>query len=192
MFPVDTVGNLETLMFALVVLGVLLLAGTVIRIVARPLRRLFLPAALIGGVVGLALGPYGAGLFPTSLVETWSGLPGVLATVVFAPMLMGMRIPKVRDTYRMIVPQVLFSYMGSFLMIGVPLVVTGLVLVPLWNVSPMFGSLVEIGWAGGHGAAGAMAEVYQRQGWSAGVSLGLTSATVGLVFGITIGMVLVN
>lgn len=192
MFPVDTVDNVETLMFAVVVLGVLLLAGVLIRIVARPLRRLFLPAALIGGVLGLALGPHGAALFPESLVETWSGLPGVLATIVFAPMLMGVQMPKLRETYRMIIPQVLFSYMGSFLMTGVPLIISALVLAPLWNVGPMFGSIVEVGWPGGHGTAGAMAEVYQQQDWNAGVSLALTSATVGLVFGISVGMVLVN
>ncbi|WP_116050993.1 sodium/glutamate symporter [Amycolatopsis palatopharyngis] len=192
MFPTETVDNVETLLFAVVVLGILLLAGTLIRIVARPIRRLFLPAALIGGAVGLAFGPYGAGLFPESLIETWSGLPGVLATIVFAPMLMGVRIPKVRETYRMIVPQLLFGYMGAFLMIGVPLVVSALVLMPLWDVDRMFGTLVDVGWPGGHGTAGAMAEVYQEHGWSAGVSLGLTSATVGLVFGITVGMALVN
>lgn len=192
MFPTETIDNVDTLLFAVVVLGILLLAGTLLRIVVRPLRRLFLPAALIGGVLGLALGPYGAGLFPESLVGTWSGLPGILATIVFAPMLMGVRMPKVRETYRMVVPQVLFGYMGSFLMIGVPLVVSALVLAPLWGVDSMFGSLVEVGWPGGHGSAGAMAEVYQGQGWSAGVSLGLTSATVGLVFGTTVGMALVN
>lgn len=192
MFPIETVDNFETLLFAVVVLGILLLAGALLRIVARPLRRLFLPAALIGGVLGLALGPYGAGLFPESLVATWSGLPEVLATVVFAPMLMGMALPKVRETYRLVVPQVLFGWLGSCLMIGVPLVVSALVLTPLWGVDPMFGTLVDVGWPGGHGTAAAMAGVYEAQGWSAGGSLGLTSATVGLVVGITVGMTLLN
>lgn len=192
MFPTETVDNVETLLFAVVVLGVLVLVGVLLRLVIRPLRRLFLPAALVGGVLGLALGPYGVELVPESMVATWAGLPGMLATIVFAPMLMGIRLPKVRETYRLIVPQLLFGYMGSFLMIGVPMIVTALVLAPLWNVNSMFGSLVEVGWPGGHGTAGAMTEVYNARGWTAGGSLGLTSATVGLIFGITAGMALVN
>ncbi|MQA03434.1 MAG: sodium:glutamate symporter [Streptosporangiales bacterium] len=192
MFPTETVDNLETLLFAVVVLGILVFAGVLLRVGIRPLRKLFLPAALLGGVIGLALGPYGFGLFPESMVATWAALPEMLATIVFAPMLMGVRLPRLRETYRLIVPQLLFGYMGSFLLIGVPLIVSALVLTPLWNVDGMFGSLVETGWPGGHGTAGAMAEVYESRGWSAGGSLGLTSATVGLIFGITAGMALVN
>lgn len=192
MFPVETVDNAETLLFAVVVLGILVLGGVLLRVAIRPLRRLFLPAALLGGGAGLALGPYGAGLFPESMVETWSGLPGMLATIVFAPMLMGVRLPRIRETYRLIVPQLLFGYMGTFLLIGVPLVVSALVLTPLWNVSGLFGGLVDVGWPGGHGTAGAMSEVYDSLGWPAGGSLALTSATVGLIFGMTAGMALVN
>lgn len=192
MFPTETVDNVETLLFAVAVLGVFVLAGVLLRLLIRPLRRLFLPAALLGGVLGLALGPYGVELVPDTMVATWAGLPGMLATVVFAPMLMGIRLPNVRETYRLIVPQLFFGYMGSFLMVGVSMVVTALVLVPIWDVNGMFGSLVETGWPGGHGTAGAMSEVYDARGWSAGGSLGLTAATIGLIFGITAGMALVN
>lgn len=194
MFPVEVLSesSLDSLLFAVAVLGVLLLAGVLSRVAVGLLRRLFLPAALIGGVVGLALGPHGAGLFPQGMVDTWSGLPGILITIVFAPMLLGVQLPRLRQTYDLIGPQLLFGYMGDFLMIGIPLIVSALVLTPVWNVDSMFGTLVEVGWTGGHGTAGGMAGVYEAQGWPDGGSLALTSATAGLLVGITVGMLIVN
>ncbi|MFC7405648.1 sodium/glutamate symporter [Georgenia alba] len=192
MTPTDAVGSLDTLLFAVGILGVLILAGVLLRLAIGWLRRLVLPAALIGGAIGLALGPHGAGLFTDPVVSAWADMPGVLATVVFAPMLMGVTLPRLRETYSLVAPQLLYGYMGSCLMIGVPLVVTAVLLVPLWGVNDMFGSLVEVGWPGGHGTAGAMSEVFAGQGWEEGASLGQTSATVGLVFGICMGMVLLN
>lgn len=194
MFPVEAVTSdaLEALLFALSVLGVLLLVGVLIRVKIGALRRLFIPAALVAGAVGLALGPYGAGLFPDAMVETWAGLPKLLITVVFAPMLLGVQLPRIRQTYHLIAPQLLFGYLGDFLMIGVPLVVSALLLAPIWGVNEMFGTLVEVGWPGGHGTAGGMIGVYEAQGWSAGGSLGLTSATAGLLVGIVVGMLLIN
>ncbi|MDA0564778.1 sodium:glutamate symporter [Streptomonospora sp. S1-112] len=194
MFPTAEVSGdtANTLFFALTALGLLILAGVVLRLLLVPLRRLFIPAALIGGVLGAALGPYGAGLFPESMITTWAGLPGILITVVFAPMLIGMRIPNVRQSYHLIAPQLLFGYIGDFLMIGIPMLVCGALLMPVWDVGPMFGTLIEVGWPGGHGTAGGMAPVYADLGWADGGPLGLASATGGLIFGIVMGMVMIN
>ncbi|MDT0303476.1 sodium/glutamate symporter [Streptomonospora wellingtoniae] len=194
MFPTDEVAGdtATTLLFALTVLGLLILAGVLLRLLFTPLRKLFIPAALIGGLLGAALGPYGAGLFPEGMTATWSALPGILITVVFAPMLIGVRMPNVKQSYRLIAPQLLFGYIGDLLMIGVPMLVCAALLMPLWNVDAMFGTIVEIGWPGGHGTAGGMAPVYTDLGWADGGALALAAATVGLIFGIVMGMVLIN
>ncbi|NKY99499.1 hypothetical protein [Nocardiopsis alborubida] len=194
MFPTDEVGGdaVTTLLFAVTVLGLLVLAGVLLRLLIAPLRRLFVPAALIGGVLGAALGPYGAGLFPESMIGTWAGLPGVLITVVFAPMLIGVRIPNPRRSYHLIAPQLLFGYMGDFLVIGVPVLVCAALLMPFWDVSAMFGTVIEVGWPGGHGTAAGMGPVYAELGWADGGALALAAATAGLVFGIVMGMVLIN
>lgn len=194
MFPTDEVGGdaVTTLLFAVTVLGLLVLAGVVLRLLIAPLRRLFVPAALIGGFLGAVLGPYGLGLFPESMVTTWAGLPGVLITVVFAPMLIGVRVPNLRKSYRLIAPQLLFGYMGDLLMIAIPMLVCAALLMPLWDVGAMFGTLVEVGWPGGHGTAAGMGPVYTDLGWADGGALSLATATAGLVFGIFAGMVLIN
>jgi len=51
-------------------------------------------------------------------------------------------------------PQLYFSYIGDFIQIGIPFIISALILEPIWHVNPMFASVVEIGWAGGHGTAG--------------------------------------
>lgn len=194
MFPTDAVSGsaVTALLFAVTVLGLLILAGVVLRLLIAPLRRLFIPAALVGGILGAALGPYGAGLFPDTMVTTWAGLPGVLITVVFAPMLIGVRIPSLKKSYGLVAPQLLFGYMGDFLMIGVPMLVCAALLVPFWDVSAMFGTVIEIGWPGGHGTAAGMGPVFSDLGWAEGGPLSLAAATAGLLFGIIAGMVLIN
>ncbi|WP_017591991.1 sodium/glutamate symporter [Nocardiopsis potens] len=194
MFPTDEVSGdaVTALLFAVTVLGLLVLAGVVLRLLIAPLRRLFIPAALVGGVLGAALGPYGAGLFPESMVTTWAGLPGVLITVVFAPMLIGVSMPSLKKSYRLIAPQLLFGYMGDFLMIGVPMLVCAALLVPFWDVGAAFGTVIEVAWPGGHGTAAGMGPVYSELGWADGGPLSLAAATAGLLFGIVCGMVLIN
>lgn len=194
MFPTGEVSDdaVTTLLFSVAVLGVLLLSGVLLRLGLGFLRRLFLPAALIGGVLGAALGPYGLGLFPQSMVDTWATFPGTLITVVFAPMLLGVRLPRAKETYQLVAPQLLFGYMGDLLLIGVPLLLGGLLLTPFLGATPVFGTIIEVSWPGGHGTAGGMGPVYSDLGWDGGGDLALASATFALVFGIVMGMVLVN
>lgn len=56
----------------------------------------------------------------------------------------------------------------------------------------MFASIIEVGWAGGHGTAAGMIEVYNNLNWSDGASLGVTSATFGIVIGIISGIIMIN
>lgn len=194
MIPTSTVNDdtVTTLLFSVAALGALLFAGVLLRLGLKFLRRLFLPAALIGGVLGAVLGPYGVGLFPQSMVDTWSTFPGILISVVFAPMLIGSELPRAKEAYRLVVPQLLFSYMGDLLLIGVPLLISGLLLTPLLGTDSMFGTIIEVSWPGGHGTAGGMEPVYSDLGWTSGGDLALASATFALIFGIVMGMVLIN
>ncbi|WP_017975618.1 sodium/glutamate symporter [Actinopolyspora halophila] len=194
MFPTGTVHDdtVTTLLFSVAVLGALLFAGVLLRLGLRFLRRLFLPAALIGGVLGAVLGPYGLELFPQSMVNTWATFPGILISVVFAPMLIGTRLPRAQETYRLVMPQLLFGYMGDLLLIGIPLLIGGALLTPLLGANTMFGTIIEVSWPGGHGTAGGMGPVYSDLGWNSGGDLVLASATFALVFGIVVGMVLIN
>lgn len=173
-------------------LGVLLFVAVLLRTKIPLFKTYFIPASLIAGFVGLALGQYGLQVLPMDMLTTFSSLPQVLITIVFAPMLMGVRFPKPKKVADTIGPQLLFSYVGDFLLIGLPCIVTAIVIAPLWNVNEMFATLVEVGFAGGHGTAGGMGEVYTDLGWGAGGPLGLTVATIGLFIGIVVGLIIIN
>lgn len=174
------------------ILGALLFAGVLLRTRIGLLRQLFIPASLVAGILGLGLGTYGLKLIPADVLTTFASLPSMLIAIVFAPMLMGVKFPKLGDVVELAGPQLFFGYIGGFLLISVPLLLTGFVFAPGWGVNEMFGTLVEVGFVGGHGTAGGMGEVYADLDWSEGGALGLTTATVGLFVGILCGMTIIN
>lgn len=183
---------LNSLLLSMSGLGLLLLAGVLLRMLVPALRRLFLPAALVGGLLGLLLGQYGLGVVPAEMSGTWSSLAGVLISVVFAPMLLGQRIPSLRDTAREASPQIWVSYFSSLVQVAVPALLAVVMLGPVFGTNPLFSTIFEASWSGGHGTAAGMDETWSELGWPEGSSLALFSATVGLVYGVVMGTVLLN
>lgn len=178
-------------------LSVLLLAGKLIRAKVPLFQRLFLPASIIGGFLGLLLGPYGIGRLGFELIEgdvlsTWSAFPGILINVVFACLFLGFHIPSLRRIWREGGPQICYGWtvgMGHY-MVGIGLTV--LLLEPLFGVPAIFGTLIEIGFSGGHGTAAGMKEAFTELGFPAGSELGLMSATVGVISAVVFGMIMIN
>ncbi|MDH4063156.1 MAG: sodium:glutamate symporter, partial [Acidobacteriota bacterium] len=74
----------------------------------------------------------------------------------------------------------------------VGLLVTWLVLTPIFGTPALFACLIEVGFSGGHGTAAAMASVFTDLGFPAGGALGQMSATVGLVAGVVGGVALIQ
>lgn len=185
-------GTLNALLFYVSVMGLLLTAGVFLRLKIKLFKKYFIPASLIAGFIGLALGPYGAKLLSEEMVSTWGGISGILITIVFAPMLIGMKNEKQKGTSTLVARHLLFSYTGSLLQLSIPLIIAALVLIPVFGVNEMFASIIEVGWAGGHGTAAGMVEVYNNLDWADGASLGVTSATIGIVLGIISGIIMIN
>src|SRR5699024_11467889 len=62
-------------------IGLLLLAGTIIRAKVKIAQQMFLPASIIAGILALAFGPNGLGWLPFSAqIENY---PGILIAVIF-------------------------------------------------------------------------------------------------------------
>ena len=79
---------LTDLLCCLSVLSGLLLLGTFLRAKVKLFQRLFLPASVIGGFIGLLLGPIVMGdhailRVSQDWINTWSLLPGILIVPVF-------------------------------------------------------------------------------------------------------------
>lgn len=194
MIPSELISSdtLNALLFYFIILGILLTIGVFLRLKIKIFKKYFIPASLIAGFVGLILGPYGVKLFSEEMVGTWGSIAGILITIVFAPMLIGMKSEKGKGTTRLVSQHLIYSYTGSLLQISIPLIVAGLILVPLFNINEMFASIIEVGWAGGHGTAAGMLDVFTDLGWEDGGSLAVTSATIGIVLGIISGIIMIN
>ncbi|MDR0708944.1 MAG: hypothetical protein LBF77_02625, partial [Spirochaetaceae bacterium] len=89
---------LTQLLYCFCVLSALLLLGAFLRGRVPIFRRLFLPASVIGGFIGLLIGPIiwkGGGIpFPKEWISTWSALPGILIVPVVAATPLGMKFGK--------------------------------------------------------------------------------------------------
>lgn len=197
----------STVGLAILLLGVLALVGIMIRVRSRTAQKLFLPVSIIAGFLALILGPQvlgriggwlgwdglaDGGIFGTGVLEVWGELPGLLISVVFAALFLGTRLPSPKRAVKLLGPQLSLgvTFASGQYVIGVLLAVA--ILVPLFNVSPMFGALIEIGFEGGHGTAAGMAPVMTELGFDAGGDLALAMATVGILSGVIIGVIAVN
>ena len=188
-----TGGMLDALIVYVAILGILLLIATWLRLRVPILKKYHIPAALIAGIIGLILGPHFIGLIPSHITACWSALSGRLIVFVFAPMLMGSAASKVdKGLVKKLGGACCLSYALCALQYAVPILLCVFLLTPVFGVNPLFGTILEQGWAGGHGTAGGMALVFEELGWMDGQSLAVTSATIGLVFGIVGGVVLIN
>ncbi len=189
--------QLTTLLIDFGWLSALLLVGKLIRARVRLFQKLFLPASIIAGFIGLCLGPYilgsaGIRIVPEDMLRTWGAMPGVLINVVFACLFLGMTIPSVGTIWKEGGPQLCYGWMVGMGQYVVGLGVGILLLTPLFGVPQFFGCLLEIGFSGGHGTAAGMRAAFTDLGFSAGVDLGLMSATVGIISAVVFGMILVN
>jgi len=198
--------QIGTLFSYLCVLSVFLLLGKLLRVKIRFFQRILLPASVIGGFIGLICGPFILGAVTgnegfVSVLENmrigFSSLPGRLIDIVFATMFLGIEIPKGRDIARNSGPMLSYSMIvGGPMQHALTGVIVLLFLVPLFGVDPTFGTILEIGFAGGHGTAGGMADLFREGigGWSfpAGADLAFTSATVGILTSTIVGIALIN
>jgi ESS family glutamate:Na+ symporter len=85
-----------------------------------------------------------------------------------------------------------FSVVNAAGQYVVGLLLTWLVLAPLFGTPALMACLIEVGFSGGHGTASAMASVFTDLGFPAGGALGQMSATVGLVTGVIGGVILIQ
>lgn len=192
----DTVG------FALLILGLALLVGKMIRIRVGFVQSLFLPASIVGGAILLLLGPevlgrfegpWGEnGLFTEPMVEVWSSLPGLLISVVFATMFLGNKLPSPKRAVKLVGPQLSLGVSMASAQYVVGLLLAALVLVPMFAAPAMSGALIEIGFEGGHGTAAGMRPVFEDLGYAEGADIAVGLATVGIVGGIVLGIILIN
>ena len=174
------------------ILSLFLVTGKVLRVGVGLLQKLYLPSSVIGGLAGLLVIQCFPTLIPKDIVSTMSRLPGFLINIIFASLFLGMATPKLKTVFTAAFPQLCFGQILAWGQYAIGLGLAGFVLAPLFGLHPAFGNLLEIGFEGGHGTVGGMAQVFESNAWSDGIALGYTVATVGMILAIVLGMILVN
>ncbi|MEL7350020.1 MAG: sodium/glutamate symporter [Cyanobacteria bacterium P01_A01_bin.116] len=200
--------TLRDVFFAFIWIALLILAGRIIKQKVRWIQRLYLPESIVAGALALLLGPQvlGAiattlsgegsllsqGFFPEPIRDTWSQAPGIFINIVFAALFLGEAIPSPKQIWRKAAPQVVFGQSLAWGQYVVGILVTLLILIPLFDANPISAALIEIGFEGGHGTAGGMAATLGDLGFEEGADLALGLATVGIISGIVTGTFLAD
>ncbi len=198
--------SLRTVLFAFVLLALLLLLGRYLKHRIRWFQRLYLPSSIVAGALALLLGPevlgaiasavfgpeslLAGGLFAEDIRGVWAQAPGVFINIVFAALFLGETIPPPREIWRRAAPQVVFGQTLAWGQYVVGILATLMILIPLFDANPISAALIEIGFEGGHGTAGGMADTLVDLGFTEGADLAIGLATVGIVSGIICGTAL--
>ncbi len=194
--------------FAFIILGLLLIVGNAIHRSSHIWRSIFIPGSILAGVAGLLLGPevLGAivrrvlggdhwlalGVFPQWVLDVWKSIPGFFINIVFATLFLGNPLPNIKQIWNAAKPQVLFSQTMAWGQYVVGILLTMLVLTPVFGVNPLAGALIEITFEGGHGTAAGLGDTFAELGFAEGYDLALGLATYSLVAGTVIGTIIIN
>ena len=159
---------------------------------AVQLERFGLPIAVISGIAGISIGPYGLVHFLSKeTTNVWSNFPTPLLSLVFATLMMGRPIPNINGLVKPIVNQLLLALSLGFGQFFVGGLVVKYFLAPHMDINPLMGCLIEIGFEGGHGAASIIGDSFDRLGFSDGLDLGLAMATMGLLSSSLLGSIFI-
>lgn len=184
----------------------LLLIGCWARVKLRFLHWIFVPASIVAGFVGLLVVQVARFFLSqdmesatltwitTDLVQQLASWPSWLISVVFAGMFLERKSRSLQDSLRLAGREGIMVWIIVLGQTALGLLATWLLIQPFYDVPNSFGMLIETGFAGGHGTAGAMGTVYQSATvrLPGGLDLGIFMATVGLVFSVLSGVVYVN
>lgn len=174
------------------ILCTLLFLGKLLRVWIPLFQRLYLPSSVIGGMIGLVLFTCFKSHVPKEWIQNMSRLPGFLINIIFATLFLGTATPKLKQIFRLALPQLCMGQMMAWGQYIIGLALTGFIFIPLFKTSQAFGNLLEIGFEGGHGTVGGMSETFRNFDWENGIALGYTMATIGMILGIVVGMALIN
>ena len=170
-------------------ISILMVIGNVLRRTVPWFQQLLLPSPIIGGLLGLLLGPGALGWIGFS--ENMGDYTTILIAAVFASMPFSMVFDRsVRSGAK-----TMWSYSTGMFMIqwGLFILLGIFLFKPVWGTEDWFGMMLPTGFIGGFGTAAAVGSSLDAAG-ADGVasSLGFTSATVGTLAAIVGGVIFAN
>lgn len=179
-----------TLLVDVGIVSLLLLLGKLLRSKVRFIQRFFIPPSLLAGLFGLILGPELLGWLPLS--DKLGTYAGILIALVFSCIPITSGRAKSGDGSSRIGRMWAYSQGGMLLQWALGGALGMWVLSLFWPVNPAFGLSMPAGFCGGHGTAAAMGESFASYGVEEMQSLAMTSATIGIIASVVIGMWLIS
>ena len=180
--------TLASLFQDIMVMCLLLLGGFVIRSFIPPLQKLFLPASVIAGVLGLILGDQVLGLI--TIPESFSGFSDVMMRIIMTCVVFGVTVSfgQMLDHMDYALSNI-FLY-GAQMIVGVGVAAACALFAP--GMPEGWGVLGTFAYFGSHGSAGAAATVMEDMGVEGAMDIGMVLATGGLIWSMVVGMIIVN
>lgn len=177
---------------SIVILLIILVLARLLKRGSPLLQQYFIPSSLVAGIGGLILGPQLIGAIPTEVTEHWATFPKYLINVVFAGLFLGHAIPSISTIWRNAGPMLAFGNTLAWGQYVLGIALTMFFLTPVFGTHPLAGSLIEIGFEGGHGTAAGLAPTFEQLGWAEGTDLALGLATISILVAITSGILIIN
>lgn len=177
---------------AIVVLAMVWIVARFIKRRTPLLHRYFIPSSIVGGLLLLLIGHQVGGIIPNDITGFLSQLPALLINVVFAGLFLGKTIPKPRQIWQQAGPMIAFGSTMAWGMYVIGILLVVFVLSPLFGAPPIFASLLEVSFSGGHGTAAGLAPMFAELGWADATDMALGLATFSIVAAVVTGLVIMN
>jgi ESS family glutamate:Na+ symporter len=177
-----------------------LIAGVFIRAKVKWLASLYIPAAMVAGLIALLASQLAGAATMTrqhplviTTIAEWESWRGVLVPIIFAALLLVKPDQSSPGQLRETVRQGIAAWVLILGQLAVGLLVTAVVLAPAFDVPIHFGQLLEVSWAGGFASSSGWGQVHQaRGGYPQAGELATFFTTIGLLYGVLSGVLLVN
>lgn len=169
----------------------LLLIGKVLRVKVKLIQKLFIPPSLLAGLLGLAFGPNGLGWLPFS--NNLGTYAAVLIALVFGALPLSSPKVSMKEVSNRVGPMWVYAQLGMLMQWAIAGLFGLFVLKLIWpDLNDSFGIMLSTGFYGGHGTAAAIGTAYEGLGWDEAGSLGMTTATVGIICAIVGGLIMIK
>ena len=147
------------LLYDFCIMSVLIIIAKIIRIKIKAIQNLYVPTALLAGLMAIALGPYGLDILP---ISSYAGdYASLLIAVLFATMYLGKQEKRsFRTMFSQVGDAFLLNTASEIGQFGIALL-AGALLLPLLfpDLISYFALMMPSGFAGGHGTAAAIGSV---------------------------------
>ena len=173
------------------IISLLLLIGQVARAKVKLVQKLFIPPSLIAGLLGLTFGPNGLGWLPFS--NELGTYAAILIAMVFGALPLSSTSAPMKEVVRTTGPMWAYAQIGMLLQWGIVGLFGLFVLKVIWpELHDAFGIMFPTGFYGGHGTAAAIGSAFEGLNWEDARSLGMMTATIGVIFAIGGGLIFIK